>query len=284
SREDGHPRQRRAARRALADRAQGQGLRARQDARREDEGVHPPADVRSRAAGRHRQPRRRPRDRESTPQERPRQMLRRRHQPQTQAPRETERGQEADEAGGEGGDSAGGVFGGVENRLTARPPARLRGCSRPPCPPVFHTNRTPVPPRTPGGVLLFAKNSARLRARGATGARAGENRGKGGREQPRNRSGGRVSLAHFQLFDGTTGELAWRDRQMKQRVAMTTKTALLALTASTLLTAAAANAAGIDMNDPRRALGRENDVRIDAQLLQETVSPGTAIAVTYQIQ
>ena len=65
---------------------------------------------------------------------------------------------------------------------------------------------------------------------------------------------------------------------------MTTKTALLALTASTLLTAAAANAAGIDMNDPRRALGRENDVRIDAQLLQETVSPGTAIAVTYQIQ
>lgn len=64
---------------------------------------------------------------------------------------------------------------------------------------------------------------------------------------------------------------------------MKTKTAFLALTASTLL-AAAANAAGIDMNEPRRALGRENDVRIDAQLLQETVSPGTAIAVTYQIQ
>jgi hypothetical protein len=37
------------------------------------------------------------------------------------------------------------------------------------------------------------------------------------------------------------------------------------------------------MNDPRRALGREGDVRIDAQLIHETVSPGTPIAVTYQI-
>jgi len=65
---------------------------------------------------------------------------------------------------------------------------------------------------------------------------------------------------------------------------MTSKTAILALAASTLLTTAAANASGIDMNDPRRALGRENDVRIDAQLVQDTVTPGTAIAVTYQIQ
>jgi len=64
----------------------------------------------------------------------------------------------------------------------------------------------------------------------------------------------------------------------------TSKTALLALAASTLLTTADASAAGIDMNDPRRALGRENDVRVDAQLTQDTVTPGTAIAVTYQIQ
>lgn len=50
-----------------------------------------------------------------------------------------------------------------------------------------------------------------------------------------------------------------------------------------LYAAAAANAASVDMNDPRRALGREDDVRVDAQLLQETVSSGTPIAVTYQI-
>lgn len=40
---------------------------------------------------------------------------------------------------------------------------------------------------------------------------------------------------------------------------------------------------GIDMNDPRRALGREGDVRIDAQLVRETVSPGASIGITYQI-
>lgn len=65
---------------------------------------------------------------------------------------------------------------------------------------------------------------------------------------------------------------------------MNTKPTLLALAASTLLTTTAATAAGIDMNDPRRALGRENDVRIDAQLVREIVTPGTPIAVTYQIQ
>ena len=41
---------------------------------------------------------------------------------------------------------------------------------------------------------------------------------------------------------------------------------------------------GIDMNDPRRALGREGDVRIDAKLVTETVSPGAPIGVTWQIQ
>lgn len=52
-----------------------------------------------------------------------------------------------------------------------------------------------------------------------------------------------------------------------------------------LLYATAAGAAdSIDMNDPRRALGREDDVRIDAQILQDTVSSGTPIAVTFQIQ
>ncbi len=46
----------------------------------------------------------------------------------------------------------------------------------------------------------------------------------------------------------------------------------------------AALAAHIDFNDPRRALGREDDVRVDAELGQETLSPASPISVTYQIQ
>lgn len=57
---------------------------------------------------------------------------------------------------------------------------------------------------------------------------------------------------------------------------------------STLLPAffitAVASAASIDMNDPRRALGREENVRIDAQLVRDTVSPGAPVAITYRIQ
>ena len=51
-----------------------------------------------------------------------------------------------------------------------------------------------------------------------------------------------------------------------------------------LFVAATASAASIDMDDPRRALGREGDVRIDAQLLRDSVSPGMPIGITYQIQ
>lgn len=50
------------------------------------------------------------------------------------------------------------------------------------------------------------------------------------------------------------------------------------------LLAAAANAAKIDMRDPRRAVGREDDVRVDAELTQETVASPAKIGVTYQIQ
>ncbi|HJQ37133.1 MAG TPA: hypothetical protein VKB93_08340 [Thermoanaerobaculia bacterium] len=65
---------------------------------------------------------------------------------------------------------------------------------------------------------------------------------------------------------------------------MEPKSAFLALAASTFLLATAAAAADIDMNDPRRAVGREDDVRIDAQLTRDNVSPGIPISVTYQIQ
>lgn len=52
-----------------------------------------------------------------------------------------------------------------------------------------------------------------------------------------------------------------------------------------LIHAAAASAAGaIDMNDPRRVVGRENDVRVDALLVQDTISPGAVVGVTYQIR
>ena len=58
----------------------------------------------------------------------------------------------------------------------------------------------------------------------------------------------------------------------------------VSLALATLCLTAAVNAATIDMDDPRRSLGREGDVRIDAQLARDTVSPGIPIAYTYQIQ
>jgi len=51
-----------------------------------------------------------------------------------------------------------------------------------------------------------------------------------------------------------------------------------------LLISSSAHAAGVDFKDPRRALGREDNIRVDAQMLQDTVSPGTAISVTYQVE
>lgn len=62
------------------------------------------------------------------------------------------------------------------------------------------------------------------------------------------------------------------------------KSSKLFLASIVLIQAAAAGAASIDMTDPRRALGRAGDVRIDAQLARETVSPNSAIGLTYQIQ
>ena len=58
----------------------------------------------------------------------------------------------------------------------------------------------------------------------------------------------------------------------------------LAVTALSLLGSFSALAARLDMNDPRRALAREDDVRIDAQLLQEEIFSSSPLTVTYQIQ
>lgn len=50
-----------------------------------------------------------------------------------------------------------------------------------------------------------------------------------------------------------------------------------------VLSAAAASAAGVDMKDPRRAVGREDDIRIDALVLQEAITSQSGVHVTYQI-
>lgn len=52
----------------------------------------------------------------------------------------------------------------------------------------------------------------------------------------------------------------------------------------TLFVAVTSRAARVDMTDPKRALGREDDVRIDAQLIQDSVSSGSPVGVTYQIE
>jgi hypothetical protein len=59
---------------------------------------------------------------------------------------------------------------------------------------------------------------------------------------------------------------------------------VLIAVAATFVYGSTALAASVDMNDPRRALGREDDIRVDAQVAQDTVSPGSAISVTYQVQ
>jgi len=51
-----------------------------------------------------------------------------------------------------------------------------------------------------------------------------------------------------------------------------------------LLIAAAASAAHVDMNDPRRALWREDNIRVDAELLQDFISPTSSLSVTYQVE
>jgi hypothetical protein len=56
------------------------------------------------------------------------------------------------------------------------------------------------------------------------------------------------------------------------------------LAAATFLVAAAAHAARIDMKDPRRALGREDDIRVDCEMAQDTITRSGPLNVTYRIQ
>src|ERR1051326_1167371 len=51
-----------------------------------------------------------------------------------------------------------------------------------------------------------------------------------------------------------------------------------------LTTAAAMAGPHVNMKDPRRALAREDNIRIDAQLLQDTLQPNGPITVTYQVE
>lgn len=57
-----------------------------------------------------------------------------------------------------------------------------------------------------------------------------------------------------------------------------------AVVAVSMIGASVALAARIDMADPRRALGREGDIRVDAELAQDVLSPNSPLTVTYQIQ
>jgi hypothetical protein len=58
----------------------------------------------------------------------------------------------------------------------------------------------------------------------------------------------------------------------------------LFVVAVTLTTAAALAGPRVDMKDPRRALARADNIRIDAQLLQDTLQPNGPISVTYQVE
>jgi hypothetical protein len=63
---------------------------------------------------------------------------------------------------------------------------------------------------------------------------------------------------------------------------MSSSKPFFAVSALIVLTAALAEAAtGVDMRDPRRAVGREDDIRVDAELFDESV--GSAIHVVYEV-
>ena len=50
------------------------------------------------------------------------------------------------------------------------------------------------------------------------------------------------------------------------------------------LVAGAAFAAHVDLKDPRTALGREDNIRVDAQLARDSISSNAPLIVTYQVE
>src|SRR5438046_1803780 len=62
------------------------------------------------------------------------------------------------------------------------------------------------------------------------------------------------------------------------------KSLLVVLGSVVLLSGGFAHGAGIDMNDPRRALAREDDLRIDAELAQDVIGSNSSLCITYQIE
>jgi len=58
---------------------------------------------------------------------------------------------------------------------------------------------------------------------------------------------------------------------------------LIAVVLTTAMGAAAMAAARIDFSDPRRALGRQDDIRVDAELGEDTLAANSPVTVTYQI-
>ncbi|MGZ7041594.1 MAG: hypothetical protein ACXVH7_07375 [Thermoanaerobaculia bacterium] len=54
--------------------------------------------------------------------------------------------------------------------------------------------------------------------------------------------------------------------------------------AVSFLVAVSANAARVDMADPKRAFGREDDIRIDAQILTDSIASNSPIHVVYQVE
>lgn len=58
---------------------------------------------------------------------------------------------------------------------------------------------------------------------------------------------------------------------------------LVAVAVLAVLSTTASYAAHVDMSDPKRALGREDDIRVDAQLFEDTVASNGPIRVVYQI-
>jgi hypothetical protein len=51
-----------------------------------------------------------------------------------------------------------------------------------------------------------------------------------------------------------------------------------------LVAASCASSNKVDMEEPRRLLGREENVRIDAQIIGDRVTPNSTLPITYEIQ